>query len=78
MNSIIASIHAHPTWWAMGSYYVFSNAVSTLPTPAGAGGFYRWFFDFFHGLAGNISRIVATRYPQAGNVIQGANNTPKP
>jgi len=66
MNTILNSIHTHPTYWALGAYYLFSNAVSALPTPAqGNNGAYRWLFDFSHGLAGNISRIVATRYPQA-------------
>jgi hypothetical protein len=64
MNTIINSIHAHPTYWALGAYYTLSNAVGALPTPTAQGGFYRFFFDFSHALAGNISRIVATRYPQ--------------
>jgi hypothetical protein len=68
MNTIINSIHTHPTYWALGSYYLFSNIVSSLPTPQSTNSFYRWFFDFSHGLAGNISRIVATRYPQASQV----------
>jgi hypothetical protein len=64
MNSILASIHSHPSYWLLGAYYIFSNAVGALPTPAATGTFYRFFFDFSHAIAGNISRIVATRYPQ--------------
>src|SRR5208337_51065 len=66
MNWILASIHAHTTAWVLGSYFIFSNAISAMPSPANtSGGFYRWLFDFSHLLSGNITRIIATRYPQA-------------
>jgi len=65
MDWLFASIHAHGTIWALGSYFLFSNAISAMPTPANtSGGFYRWLFDFSHLLSGNITRIVATRFPQ--------------
>jgi hypothetical protein len=64
MDWLLASIHAHTTTWALGAYFLFSNAISAMPSPQGTG-FYRWLFDFSHLMAGNISRIVATRYPQA-------------
>lgn len=66
MNWLFASIHSHPAAWTLGAYFLFSNAISSMPTPGNtSGGFYRWLFDFSHLMAGNISRIIATRYPQA-------------
>ena len=66
MDWLLTSIHAHTTAWTLGAYFVFSNAISSMPTPGSAtGGFYRWLFDFSHLMAGNISRVIATRYPQA-------------
>jgi len=64
IQNLLASIHAHPTYWALGSYYLYSTAISSLPTPINQNGFYRWFFDFSHGMAGNLGRIIATRFPQ--------------
>lgn len=60
--SILASIHAHPVQWLEGAW-LLSNAIGTLPTPSSQTGFYRWFFDFSHLVAGNATRIFATRYP---------------
>jgi hypothetical protein len=66
MDWLIASFHAHPTAWTLGAYFLFSNAISAMPSPTGTNGsFYRWLFDFSHLMAGNVSRIIATRYPQA-------------
>lgn len=66
MDWLLASIHAHPTAWALGTFWVASNAVSAMPTPAaGSNSFYRWAFDFLHLLSANVTRIIATRYPQA-------------
>lgn len=66
MDWLLASIHAHPTAWALGTFWVTSNAVSAMPSPtATSGNFYRWSFDFLHLLSANVMRIVATRYPQA-------------
>lgn len=69
MDWFISSFQSHTTAWTLGSYFVFSNAISAMPTPASSsGGFYRWLFDFGHLLSGNITRIIATRYPsQVGN-----------
>ena len=64
--SFIASVYAHPTVWAFGTFYIFSNSIAALPTPGSASStFYRWSFDFLHLVAGNIARIIATRYPGA-------------
>jgi len=66
MNSILNSLAAHPTVWALGTFYIFSNAIAALPTPGSASStFYHWSFDFLHLVAGNIARIIATRYPGA-------------
>jgi hypothetical protein len=64
IQNLLASMHAHPTWWTIGGYYLFSNFVSSLPTPLNKSSFYGFFFDFVHLTAGNLGRIIATRYPQ--------------
>jgi hypothetical protein len=69
MDSLLASIHAHPAAWALVSYAIFSNAVSALPTPTSSTGVYRWVFDFAHLAASNIWRVVSTRFP---SVTEGA------
>jgi hypothetical protein len=58
----------HPTLAALVVYYVFSAAISALPTPSAASSaFYRWFFGFSHILAGNVMRVVTARFPGATN-----------
>lgn len=67
MDWLIASFHAHPTGWTLAAYFLFSNAISAMPSPQStSSGGYRWLFDFSHLMAGNITRIIATRYPNAG------------
>lgn len=76
MDWLVASIHAHSTAWALGTYFTVSNAISAMPTPGNtSGGWYRWLFDFSHLISGNITRIIATRYPQASGFTTG-NPTP--
>jgi len=71
MNWLLTSFAAHGTLWALGAFYMFSNAIAALPSPgSGSSTFYRWSFDFLHLIAGNIAKIVATRYP--GAVITSA------
>jgi Na+-translocating ferredoxin:NAD+ oxidoreductase RnfD subunit len=48
-----------------GAYFIFSNAVSSMPSPdekSGKG--YIWAFGFLHGLAGNLGRVFARKFPQ--------------
>jgi len=64
MQHIWQIILQHPKLTVLTAYYVFSSAIGTLPTPnAASSAFYQWFFGFSHLLAGNIMRIVATRFP---------------
>ncbi len=64
MQQIWQTILQHPTLVVLMAYYVFSSAIGTLPTPnAASSAYYQWFFGFSHILAGNIMRIVATRFP---------------
>jgi hypothetical protein len=68
---IVASMAAHQVLWTLGLYSVFSNAVGAMPTPSPeSSNFYRWSFDFGHLMSSNISRIIATRYPQASTMVQ--------
>lgn len=73
------TVKAHPTAFTLGTYYVLSNAISAMPTPGpGSKGWYRWIFDFSHLLAGNVARIVATRYGAAAAGSQAAGQSPRP
>ena len=55
--------------WA--TWYVFSAAVSSLPTPVEtSGNLYRFFFTFLHTLAGSIGRI-----PYFRNIVTGNGQT---
>ena len=66
MDWLINSIHAHPATWTLGAYYLFSNAVSSMPMPdeKSSKGYF-WLFKFFNGLAANLSRAWAGKIPQA-------------
>lgn len=58
-------IVAHPAIVAAGVFFVFSNAVQSLPAPAAnSGAAYRWLFGFSHGLAGNIKYALQKALPQ--------------
>ena len=49
----------------MGAFYLYSNAVGTLPAPQqNSNAFYRWFFAFNHALAGNIKYALQKAVPQ--------------
>lgn len=70
MNNVMAYIGAHPTAFALGSFWVFSAAVSALPMPQdNSSPFYKWVFAFGHTLAGSVARVIAMKYPsyQSGN-----------
>ena len=42
-------------------YYLFATVVGALPTPANGNQFYKFFFNFMHGLAANALRIPQFR-----------------
>lgn len=47
-------------------WYLFSNAVSSLPVPKPEGNpFYLWAFTFLHGIAGNIGTLMKELRPAA-------------
>jgi hypothetical protein len=70
MDWLLASIHAHPTYWVMGAYIVFSNAVSAMPMPDNTSSkFYGWAFKFANGLSSNISRAQAGKIPGTTDVM---------
>ena len=47
-------------------FWLFSNAVSTMPSPNGKGWTsgvgYQWLFNFLHAASGTVGRILA-QYP---------------
>ena len=64
MSTVWQYVASHQTLFALGGYYVFSNAVGSLPMPDPTSSkFYRWFFQFSNGVAANISRAVASKLP---------------
>ena len=59
----------HQFWAAVGAYWIFSAAVSSMPVPSsnnGAG--YLWVFRFLHTLAGNVTTVFGSRIPGASTV----------
>jgi hypothetical protein len=61
---LYSSMLAHPTTWALGSAYVFTAMINSLPEP-GSGRpvgamLYQWLYDFLHVL----SNRVVQKYPQ--------------
>lgn len=62
MNDIISFVQTHPTGVAMGTYWIFSAAISAMPMPDDkSGAFYKWLFVFAHTLAGSVARALATK-----------------
>jgi hypothetical protein len=62
-------IAKHEFWAAVGAYWIFSAAVSSMPVPSsnnGAG--YLWVFRFLHTLAGNVTTVFGSRIPGAPTV----------
>lgn len=51
-------------WSLVIGYWVFSNAVGSMPLPGpGANPWYAWMFKFLNGLAANLSRAFASKIP---------------
>ena len=69
MDWLLTSIQAHPTYWTLGAYILFSNAVSSMPMPdAASGKFYGFLFKFFNGVASNVARSMAAKIPSTEEV----------
>ena len=59
----------HEFWVAVGAYWVFSAAVSALPTPSSnAQAAYLWMYRFLHTLAGNVTTVFGSRIPGASTI----------
>lgn len=67
MNSISEFLSNPLVWKLIVSYWVFSAAVGSLPTPTeNSREIYVFFFRFVHALAGNLNRAaVALKVPGA-------------
>lgn len=68
MSQISSLVSQHPAIVALACYWLFSAAVSAMPTPTdqnGAG--YRWAFTFLHLVLGNLDKLVAAK---GGTVAQ--------
>lgn len=72
MDWIIASIHAHPVWWAIGSFIIGTNAINAMPTPKDtSSAFYHWVFGFLQGVGGGIARVLAVYKPDLLTKLTG-------
>lgn len=61
-------IHYHPALIAVICYYIFSAAISSLPSPtASSSVFYVWFFKFSNTIAANLSRAFNTAVESSPN-----------
>ncbi len=60
----------HQFWTAVGIYWVFSAAVSSMPEPgADDSAVYVWLFRFLHTTAGNVTTALGNRIPGLKTVI---------
>ena len=53
----------HQFWAAVGMYWVFSAAVSSMPEPRGGSAGYVWLYRFLHTIAGNVTTALGSRIP---------------
>ena len=56
-------------------WYVFSAAVSALPSPLPNERWYQFVYVMLHGLAGSLARAGATIYPQAFKAQDSTDNS---
>lgn len=57
-------IFKHEFWAAVGAYWVFSAAVSSMPPPsANSAAGYVWIYRFLHTLAGNVTTVFGNKIP---------------
>lgn len=73
MNSISEFLSNPLVWKLIISYWVFSAAVGSMPTPTeGSHELYIFLFRFLHALAGNLNRAaVALKVPGAQDAEGG-------
>lgn len=85
MNALSTFAQNHP-FALLGIFWVFSNLVSTMPSPKSGGWTdglgYAWIFNALHGLSGTIGRVLA-QYPSTSKltgqvVAQQSEEPPKP
>lgn len=69
---MIHFIAQHEFWSGIIAYWVFSAAVSAMPTPNGSSQGYEWLFKFLHTIAGNLTNAFAAKIPG----LNGGNNGP--
>jgi len=61
---LLHSIQAHPFYWGIATYALFSNIVSAMPAPdAKSGKFYVFLFALGHLVAQTIPRMIAVLWP---------------
>ena len=76
MNEFTNLIGNWHFWALIFAYWVFSNAVGSMPKPvANSSPGYTWLFMFLNGLAANLSRAVAGKIPGVQNGGTDETNT---
>src|ERR1700734_2149893 len=60
----------HQFWAAVGIYWIFSAAVSSMPGPMpnGSPG-YLWVYRFLHTVAGNVTTVFGSKIPGAATTL---------
>lgn len=62
---MMSIIEAHPTFFGIMTYWIFSAVVGGMPQPTDSSPMvYVWLHDSLHILAGNLTAAMASRYPQ--------------
>ena len=85
MSEIQQLIHWHPALCGMVAMWLFTNVVTSMPTPSDkAGEWYTWMFRLLHALAAGLPRLIATAAPSSavGKLLVNGNapnaaDTPK-
>jgi hypothetical protein len=54
MKAIVDFLVQHRAKATLIAYWLFTNAINTMPHPVAVHGFYPWFYAFTHALAGGL------------------------
>lgn len=62
MTSLWTSVTQHPLIPTIAALWLFSAAVSSMPTPTPASSpFYVWFYAFLHAICANLDQVAKSK-----------------